>query len=141
LLDAGALAGGSIIIQTVDAAGSVANDGRLALYGITTGGADPTTGHTVASVFRDYLHSEGVVWTGAGYEQGALFEPWFFATGLPVTEPYWAQVKLRGVVQDVLVQCFERRCLTYTPSNSEGWKVEQGNVGMHYFRWRYERPG
>jgi hypothetical protein len=41
-------------------------------------------------------------------------------------------------VQDVLIQCFERRCLTYTPGNTPEWRVEQGNVGLHYFRWRYE---
>jgi hypothetical protein len=37
----------------------------------------------------------------------------------------------------VLLQCFERRCLTYTPDNPEGWKVEAGNVGQHYYQWRY----
>jgi hypothetical protein len=28
----------------------------------------------------------------------------------------------------VLIQCFERRCLTYTPANAPGWQVEMGNV-------------
>jgi hypothetical protein len=28
--------------------------------------------------------------------------------------------------------------LTYTPGNSVGWQVEAGNVGQHYYRWRYE---
>ena len=37
----------------------------------------------------------------------------------------------------MLVQAFERRVLTYTPSNSDGWKVEAGNVGRHYYEWRY----
>ncbi|MCS7294077.1 MAG: thermonuclease family protein, partial [Dehalococcoidia bacterium] len=40
-----------------------------------------------------------------------------------------------------LVQCFERRCLTYTPDNPPGWQVEAGNVGQHYYRWRYEQLG
>ncbi len=35
------------------------------------------------------------------------------------------------------MQCFERRCLTYTPSNATGWQVEAGNVGRHYYTWRY----
>ncbi|HLT19983.1 MAG TPA: hypothetical protein VKZ96_11045 [Thermomicrobiales bacterium] len=140
LLDAAPLPDGSVVTQVVDADGNVTSDSRLAAYGVTVGAPDPTTGHTVASVFNDYLRSEGLIWDGVEFTQGPLFEPWFFATGLPVTEPYWARVKLRGVVQDVLVQCFERRCLTYAPSNPEGWRVEQGNVGMHYFRWRYERP-
>jgi hypothetical protein len=36
------------------------------------------------------------------------------------------------------LQCFERRCLTYTPDNPEGWQVEFGNIGRHYYQWRYE---
>jgi hypothetical protein len=35
------------------------------------------------------------------------------------------------------VQVFERRVLTYTPSNPDGWKVEAGNVGLQYYQWRY----
>ena len=35
------------------------------------------------------------------------------------------------------MQCFERRCLTYTPDNPDGWQVEAGNVGQHYYAWRY----
>ena len=64
----------------------------------------------------------------------------FYATGYPITEAYWATVKVAGVAQDVLVQCFERRCLTYTPGNAAGWEVEAGNVGQHYYAWRYGTP-
>ncbi len=39
----------------------------------------------------------------------------------------------------MLLQCFERRCLTYTPGNEPGWQVEAGNVGQHYYAWRYEQ--
>src|SRR5690606_4359159 len=28
----------------------------------------------------------------------------------------------------------------YTPSNDPAWQVEAGNVGQHYYRWRYESP-
>ena len=45
-----------------------------------------------------------------------------------------------GVEHDVLIQCFERRCLTYTPDNVTEWQVEMGNVGQHYYRWRYQQP-
>jgi len=37
----------------------------------------------------------------------------------------------------VLIQAFERRVLTYTPANADPFKVEMGNVGRHYFDWRY----
>ncbi len=43
-----------------------------------------------------------------------------------------------AIEHDVLMQCFQRRCLTYTPGNAEGWQVEAGNVGRHYYEWRYE---
>ncbi|HEX5165535.1 MAG TPA: hypothetical protein VFV93_09080, partial [Thermomicrobiales bacterium] len=56
---------------------------------------------------------------------------------LPITEAYWATVKVNNQYVDVLMQCFERRCLTYTPGNPDGWKVEAGNVGLHYYVWRY----
>jgi hypothetical protein len=140
VLEAAPLVQGSVVVQTIDGAGIVGSDPALASYGVTVGAADPQTGHAIASVFWSYLNSSGVIWTGTSYAEGPLFEPWFFATGLPVTEPYWARVKVRGVVQNVLVQCFERRCMTYTPNNPAEWQVEQGNIGMHYFRWRYERP-
>ena len=68
---------------------------------------------------------------------GLLFEPTFFATGFPITEAYWTEVRVGGETRDVLLQCFERRCLTYTPDNPDGWQVEMGNVGRHYHAWRY----
>jgi hypothetical protein len=45
-------------------------------------------------------------------------------------------------MRDVLWQCFERRCLTFTPDNPAGWQVEAGIVGLHYYEWRYgtQRP-
>jgi hypothetical protein len=36
----------------------------------------------------------------------------------------------------VLVQVFERRVLTFTPSNPVAFQVEMGNVGQHYREWR-----
>ena len=42
-----------------------------------------------------------------------------------------------GIERNVLIQCLERRCLTYTPGNPDGWKVEFGNVGQHDYFWRY----
>jgi hypothetical protein len=60
--------------------------------------------------------------------------------GRPISEPYWVQVKLNKQDTSVLVQVFERRVLTYVPDNPEGWKVEMGNVGKHYLRWRYTDP-
>jgi hypothetical protein len=60
----------------------------------------------------------------------------FYATGLPLTEPYWTTVAVAGQPQRVLVQAFERRVMTYTPANPAGWHVDAGNVGRHYYEWR-----
>ncbi|MEI6045424.1 MAG: hypothetical protein WCS37_13835, partial [Chloroflexota bacterium] len=96
------------------------------------------TGHNIAKPFWDYLNQIGPVLNSAGQQvQGRIFDPVFFVTGLPITEAWWAKVKVGGQVKDVLVQAFERRILTYTPSNSEAYQVEMGNVGQHYYKWRH----
>jgi hypothetical protein len=46
-------------------------------------------------------------------------------------------VRVAGVQQLVMIQCFERRAMTYTPQNEPNWRVEAGNVGRHYYAWRY----
>jgi len=71
------------------------------------------------------------------YVTQALFQDPYYATGFPVTEAYWARVKVAENYRDVLMQCFERRCLTYTPGNPPGFATEAGNVGQHYHTWRY----
>jgi hypothetical protein len=84
------------------------------------------------------MHSDGLVYENGQFVQGDLFynSP-FYATGFPVTEAYWTTVPVDNEPTRVLLQAFERRVLTYTPTNPEGWKVEAGNVGRHYFEWRY----
>ena len=67
----------------------------------------------------------------------ALPVPWLTVMGYPTTEPFWARVKVAGVQRDVLVQAYQRRVLTYTPSNPAAFQVEMGNIGQHYFLWRY----
>ena len=56
--------------------------------------------------------------------------------GLAISEPYWAHTKVAGQDQTVLVQLFERRVLTYNPALAAN-KVEMGNLGQHYYQWRY----
>ena len=97
----------------------------------------PETNHRVASVFWTFMNSSGPVWQDGGLATDQLFLNPFYATGFPITEAYWAEIKVAGTYQWVLLQCFERRCLTYTPGNDPGWQVEAGNVGQHYYAWRY----
>jgi hypothetical protein len=42
-----------------------------------------------------------------------------------------------GTEVPVLFQIFERRVLTYNPANDPSFRVEMGNVGQHYYEWRY----
>ena len=137
LRDWDALSVGAQVTQRLNSDGSVTDDGSLGQHGVTASHYVPETDHTVASVFWEFMNSSGTIYDQGQHRQGDLFENPFFATGLPIIEPYWVNVPVGGEWQDVLLQCFERRCLTYTPGNSPGWQVEAGNVGQHYYRWRY----
>ena len=90
----------------------------------------PETGHNLAQPFWDFINS-------SRSDGQKLFSNPFYATGYPLTEPYWTKTIVGGVEKDVLVQVFERRVLTYTPSNSDAFKVEMGNIGRQYYQWRY----
>ena len=85
------------------------------------------TSHNVPRVFRDFIQN--------GPVDG------LFAFGYPITDPYWIRAKVGGVEKDIFVQLYERRVVTYTPSNPAAFKVEMGNVGQHYFQWRYPHLG
>ena len=137
LLEAPPLPFDQSIIQRIARDGTVTSDESLAAYGVTVEHIDDVTGHAVAGPFWEFMNSQGPIVIEGQIQEGALFPDPVFATGRPITEAYWARVAVGGVEQDVLVQCFERRCLTYTPGNPEGWQVEAGNVGQHYYRWRY----
>jgi hypothetical protein len=118
--------------------GTVAN-----AHGVTKAYYDADTRHHVASVFWSYLNktNEPILNPTTGARTtGALFNPWTAVVGLPITEPYWVKARVGGTLKDVLVQLFERRVLTYTPSNPTAYQVEMGNVGQHYYQWRYN-PG
>ncbi len=95
---------------------------------VTYAGYFRETGHNVADVFQRF------------FRQPPLGETaWLPVMGYPISEPFWARDKavVGGQPRDVLIQLFERRALTYTPSNPAGFQVEMGNIGQHYFLWRY----
>ena len=95
------------------------------------------TNHTIAAPFWEFMNATGTVYEDGQYVDGPLFLNPFLATGLPITEPNWTSPGEGWI----LFQCFERRCLTYTPDNPEGWQVEAGNVGQHYYEWRHVQQG
>jgi hypothetical protein len=137
VLDHDPIPTGWTITQTIDRHGTIGSNSALGQHGVTAQHYVPETNHTVASVFWTFMNSSGTVFQNGQYVQASLFENPFFATGFPISEAYWMHVPVGGQWRDVLGQCFERRCLTFTPGNPAGWQVEAGNIGQHYYQWRY----
>jgi hypothetical protein len=135
---AAASAVGAAVNQSIDRAGIV---GPLSAgqtdHGVRYAYFEPLTKHNVADVFWQFLNSTGPVQVAGQVSEGPLFQPWFAQTGLPISEAYWAHVKIAGRPTDTLIQAFQRRVLTFTPTNPAGWQVEMGNIGLHYLEWRY----
>ncbi len=129
---------GQAVNQTITRAGTV---GPLQAprqdYGVRGAYYEQTTGHNVPDVFWTFLNSPGTVLESGQVVPRRLFDLWYSLTGLPISEAYWSYVKVAGVNTEVLIQPFERRVLTYAPNNPEGFKVEMGNIGLHYLEWRY----
>jgi hypothetical protein len=100
---------------------------------------DEAGGHNIPDVFWRFMNAGGLVSEGGRLRQGPLFD-WVYTLGVPLTEPLWTRASVDGTERWVLVQLFERRSLTYTPTNAEAWQVEMANVGRHYYNWRYGTP-
>jgi hypothetical protein len=98
---------------------------------------DNNLGHNIPDVFWNYMNSKGKVNVNGQYLDDQQLINWVFAFGYPISEAYWTRSVVAGVEKDVLVQMYERRVLTYTPTNPKDFQVEMGNVGQQYFKWRY----
>ena len=113
--------GDAVVMEVVGKGGVVHQDERFLQYDVQLRAYDEVLGHNIPHVFTQALPQEQLL----------------YIAGRPLTEPYWATVQVNHQPKDVLVQAFERRVLTYTPSNPESWRVEWGNVGRQYAQWRY----
>jgi hypothetical protein len=104
---------------------------------------EAATKHNIPDVFWSFLNLNGKVMNDNGQEVMArLNDPYFYATGYPIADAYWASVKIEGKAgTPVLIQPYQRRVLTYVPSAPEGFKVQMGNIGQHYYDWRYKDAG
>ncbi len=103
---------------------------------VTIAAYSTQTGHNIPNVFWTFVNQSGVIWNGSAYVQGTVIN-WLSDLGYPVTEPYWTTIRVGGQDRAVMFQAFQRRILTYTPTNAAGFRVEMGNVGGQYFSWRY----
>ncbi|HUS17318.1 MAG TPA: sortase [Chloroflexia bacterium] len=134
---------GTLAAATLDAAGHIGNAPALAARpGTRLGLYVEATHHNVPDIFWNYLLARGPYLDGRTLKTGPLMD-WVYTLGYPISEPYWVRARVGTAERDVLVQAFERRILSFTPANSQAWQVEMGNVGRHYYDWRYgtARPG
>ncbi len=119
------------------ATGFLNPDGRVT--GFNDFANDPGTvlnNEGVAKVFVDFINQRGLVYENGRYVQSQVYDP-LFVFGHPITGAYWVKTKVGGKELPILFQVFERRVLTYNPANPDAFKVEMGNVGQHYYQWRY----
>ena len=115
---------GSTVTTTVDAGGNMIPGGNSVNSATTIAAFDVATQHNVPGGFAQYRERVGLA-----------------AIGYAISEPFLAKVKVAGVGHLVMVQVFERRALTYTAENPDPYKVEMGNIGQHYYQWRYSGAG
>lgn len=80
---------------------------------------DAATQHNVPAAFAAFRDRAGIL-----------------TIGFAISEPFWSTAMVAGKEKDVLVQAFERRVLTFTPTNPPAFQVEFGNIGRHYIVWR-----
>ncbi|MCA1667099.1 MAG: hypothetical protein LC793_06820 [Thermomicrobia bacterium] len=120
LLTRAASTPGAPITTIVAADGTVATGSTAAAAAPVIAAFDAATKHNVPDVFVNYRNITGLP-----------------MIGLAISEPFRVAVNVAGKPQPVLVQVFERRVLTYTVDNPDPYKVEMGNVGQHYYQWRY----
>jgi hypothetical protein len=97
------------------------------------------TGHNIPLVFWRYLNAQGEIYDQNQYAVGSLFN-WQRVIGYPISEAYWVRARIDGVEQDVMVQVFQRRVLSFIPARPTGEQVEMSKVGRHYYQWRYGQP-
>jgi hypothetical protein len=112
---------GGHVEATLDRAGTLGSDTGLG-NGVLYAQFVPESGHNLPDVFLTWLQAQG---------------DWVGLMGYPISEPYWVHAAVNGQPTAVLVQLFERRTLTFTPSNAPAWRIELGNVGLQYHTWRY----
>ncbi len=126
----------------VDRAGTVRPDVVTGTPNLDVVYYEPLTGRNIPRVFWDFLNAAGPIVVDGHTQTGRLNDPWYYAGGLPTTEAYWAFVRVAGKPTNVLIQAYQRRVLTYIPAyNGSPFAVQMGNVGQHYYDWRYKRTG
>ncbi len=127
---------GQSSLNTLSQDGVPGQNSGTASYGVVNSFYENILGHNIPDVFWRFLNQEGPIYENGALSSGQVFD-WQIAAGLPLTEAFWSRATIGGLEKDVLIQLFQRRVLTFTPSNNSPFQVEMGNTGQHYFTWRY----
>ncbi len=132
---------GQSVTATINRAGIVGDNPSMAFYpGAVIAAYSDELGHNIPQAMWGFLNLKGPVEEGGALKDGGTIADWVFVMGYPITEPYWARIKIDGIYYDALFQMYQRRALAYIPSFPQGWQVQMGNVGAHYYRWLYGGP-
>jgi hypothetical protein len=130
---------GQPVDATLSRAGAVGRNPTLGEFAQAAYYNDvPGLRHNIPDVFWSVLNAPGLLLEDGQPTQGQVLN-WLFSVGYQITEPYWIRARVGGTDHDILVQLFQRRVLTLDPTAPPGWQVQMGNVGQHYYRWRYEQ--
>jgi hypothetical protein len=105
-------------------------------YGAVSTKFVPQTGHNIPNKFWDYLNQKAPIYQNGQLVTAQLYD-WVYVMGYPISEPYWVTARIGGKQYAVLTQLYQRRVLTYIPAFAPEWQIQMGNVGQHYFAWRY----
>lgn len=133
---------GTQVSAIIGRSGFLGTDTRYLRYNVRYSYFETATQRNIPDVFWQFLNQAGPVLVDGKVQNARLSDPYFYATGYPIAEAYWASVKIADRPNtDVLIQPYERRVLTYVPSAPEGFKVQMGNIGQHYYDWRYKNAG
>ena len=115
---------GTVVSTAITPAGAIIHESEVSGDAPTRIGAyDDATSHNVMGAFMTYRATAGLA-----------------TIGFAISEPFRTTVRVADVLRPVVVQIFERRVLTYTADNPDAFKVEMGNIGQHYYQWRYVLP-
>src|SRR6476661_9846803 len=133
---------GQGVTETIDHDGNVSNNPPMnVITGTVNAYFDTVTKHNIPKVFWDFLNQTGPVYTNDTITNTQVITPWNYASGRPISEAYWTKATIDGKLTPVMIQMYERRALTYVPTNPNGWQVEMANIGQHYYDWRYRGAG
>jgi hypothetical protein len=111
----------AIVVEVLGKGGTITSDSRFGGYNVRLGAFNEAQAHNIAHVFTDAIPLDQLL----------------RLAGNPLSEPFWITASIANKPTNVLIQAFERRMITYTPSNGATTRVEWGDVGKHYAQWRY----